>query len=194
MQSLKELKEAGHPVGVYTASVTIDNNNEFPLSEAQTNRYVDKIQKWCLAVNRLELAEGSQVMLICNYNVVEGYANGTRGIVTKITPQGPEVLFRDGKKLIVGAWDWELNLEEEHVKLIKKQIPLALADATTIHKAQGATIDYLEVDIGKSIFEYGQSYTALSRARTLDGLFITRIEYRLIKTHPKVKNFYKSVH
>jgi ATP-dependent DNA helicase PIF1 len=65
-----------------------------------------------------------------------------------------------------------------------------LAWALTIHKIQGATLAMAEIDIGNSVFEYGQIYVALSRLTTLEGLFLTRFNETKIKSHPKVKQFY----
>lgn len=60
----------------------------------------------------------------------------------------------------------------------------------TIHKSQGLTIDHLEVDLGK-IFEYGQAYVALSRARTLKGLRVLSFNRTQIRSNPDVIAFYE---
>ena len=66
--------------------------------------------------------------------------------------------------------NWEF--EEKDFKIIKTQIPLQLAWAITIHKIQGATLNLALIDAGFSIFEYGQSYVALSRVTSIDGLYL----------------------
>ena len=70
------------------------------------------------------------------------------------------------------------------------QIPLILAWAITIHKSQGATLDAAEIDIGSNIFEGGQTYVALSRVKSLEGLYLTSYDVSKIKTKISVKNFY----
>ena len=69
-------------------------------------------------------------------------------------------------------------------------IPLILAWALTIHKCQGATLDVAEIDIGSGIFECGQTYVALSRVRSLDGLYLNSFDPTRIKISRKVKNYY----
>ena len=54
-----------------------------------------------------------------------------------------------------------------------KQIPLILAWAVTIHKAQGLTLEDVRIDLGRGAFAMGQTYVALSRARTMAGLSLT---------------------
>ena len=71
-----------------------------------------------------------------------------------------------------------------------EQIPLRLAYALTIHKAQGATLDCAVIDVGSNIFEYGQAYTALSRLKSLEGLYIHQISKAAFRAHPLVKSFY----
>jgi hypothetical protein len=71
------------------------------------------------------------------------------------------------------------------------QIPLCLAWALTIHKIQGATLDMADMDLGKSVFEYGQSYVALSRIKSLDGLYLSEFHPHRIKANPLVKAFYE---
>jgi ATP-dependent DNA helicase PIF1 len=190
--SLHKLKTQGNETKKYTASIQIENENISKLTEKQQGRYVRMINSYCQGENVLELAIGSQVMLIANLDLERGYANGSRGVVTSFSEEGPIVDFKNGKEEIIREWEWKLNLEDENVSIIKLQIPLILADACTIHKIQGSTLDYVEVDLS-SVFECGQSYTALSRVRELEGLFIKKINYQKIRVHPKVKRYYDSL-
>ena len=73
------------------------------------------------------------------------------------------------------------------------QVPLILAWALTIHKSQGATMDVAEIDVGNSIFECGQTYVALSRVKSLDGLYLTSFDASKIKINKKVKVFYEEL-
>ena len=54
------------------------------------------------------------------------------------------------------------------------QYPLRLAWAVTIHKAQGMTYDRVAIDLGTGAFAHGQTYVALSRCTSLEGLYLTR--------------------
>lgn len=71
----------------------------------------------------------------------------------------------------------------------RSQIPLKVAYAITIHKSQGSSLDSALIDIGSSVFEYGQAYVALSRVRTLEGLYIFRFSPSSVVCNPKVKAF-----
>jgi ATP-dependent DNA helicase PIF1 len=73
------------------------------------------------------------------------------------------------------------------------QIPLIHAWAITIHKSQGATLDAAQIDIGNNIFECGQTYVALSRIKSLEGLYLIAFNPLKIKIYKKVEKFYKSL-
>ena len=73
------------------------------------------------------------------------------------------------------------------------QIPLCLAWALTIHKIQGATLTMAEMDLGNSVFEYGQTYVALSRIRNLEGLYLSAFQPLRIRANPLVKEFYNQI-
>ena len=62
---------------------------------------------------------------------------------------------------------------EEDTTATFEQMPLILAWAVTIHKAQGLTLDDVRIDLGRGAFAPGQAYVALSRARTIEGLSLT---------------------
>jgi ATP-dependent DNA helicase PIF1 len=128
----------------------------------------------------LDLCIGAQVVLTWNISFEEGLVNGSRGVVTSVSnDSGPMVKF-------IGK---ETSTLITFVKLADK-IPLKLAYALTIHKSQGMTLDYMVVDLGSSIFEYGQAYTALSRAKNLESIVFIDICKESFKTHPDVKNIY----
>ena len=73
------------------------------------------------------------------------------------------------------------------------QVPLILAWALTIHKSQGSTLDVAEIDAGSSIFECGQTYVALSRVKSLEGLYLTSFDISKIKINAKVREFYDNL-
>jgi ATP-dependent DNA helicase PIF1 len=73
------------------------------------------------------------------------------------------------------------------------QVPLMYAWAITIHKAQGATLQEAELDLGNDVFECGQSYVALSRVVDISGLYLTGFNSQKIKVHPKVVEFYRTL-
>jgi ATP-dependent DNA helicase PIF1 len=71
-----------------------------------------------------------------------------------------------------------------------KQVPLMLAWAITIHKSQGASLDVAEIDVGSGVFECGQTYVALSRIRSLEGLYVKSFDASKIKVNKKVLKYY----
>ena len=82
---------------------------------------------------------------------------------------------------------------EEYPSIAIGQIPLCLAWALTIHKIQGATLTMADMDVGSQIFEYGQTYVALSRVQSLDGLYLSAFNAAKIRVNPIVKAFYESL-
>lgn len=152
---------------------------------------VEKYLKNCSASETIQLCVGAQVMLIYNMDLDGGLANGSRGVVSNFIGDVPVVKFLNGREVIVDFYTWEV--EEQGVKILRAtQIPLKLAYACTIHKQQGATLDYAEIDLS-NLFEYGMAYVALSRTKNLKGLSIKKIDFDTIKAHPKALEFYKNL-
>jgi ATP-dependent DNA helicase PIF1 len=152
---------------------------------------IEKFRKNCIANEELQLCKDAQVMLLHNLDQESGLVNGSRGIITGFLEELPVVKFLNGEERIIDYHVWDM--EEHGQKLVSgKQIPLKLAWAFTIHKAQGQTLDYAEVDL-REVFEYGQAYVALSRVKSLEGLSILGIDFNRIKCDPKAKKFYKDL-
>lgn len=131
-----------------------------------------------------------QVMLKVNMPELK-LANGSRGIILGFGPITgyPIVQFLDGRYMEIAPHAWEM--EEGKEKIVKRQMPLQLAFAISFHKSQGSTLEYVIIDIGREVFEYGQTYVALSRVKSLDGLFIiNHIDYTKIRANPRVLAYY----
>ncbi len=146
----------------------------------------------------LELKLGARVMFL--RNDVSGdarWVNGTTGSVVRI---GDAIEVEvEGTVHEVQPTTWEkFRYEYDGItKQLKKdvvaeftQFPLRLAWAVTIHKSQGQTYDRARIDLGSGAFAPGQTYVALSRLRTLDGLHLSRpLRRRDVISDPDVRRF-----
>jgi ATP-dependent DNA helicase PIF1 len=150
----------------------------------------------------LELKVGAQVMFIKNDDsstvknpngtgLLKRWVNGTIGTVVDLPSSGGVTVEVDGERFEVGRSTWEkvrYEIDEQFDETLGRvkevlvavplaefqQIPLRLAWAVTVHKSQGQTYDEVVIDMGRGAFSPGQTYVALSRVRSLDGLYLTR--------------------
>lgn len=88
---------------------------------------------------------------------------------------------------------WKVETPTGEVQASREQLPLILAWALSIHKAQGQTLARVKVDLGK-VFEKGQAYVALSRATTQEGLQVLRFDKMKVMAHPRVVSFYQKLY
>jgi ATP-dependent DNA helicase PIF1 len=140
---------------------------------------------------KLKIKIGAQVMCIVNIELDNGemICNGSQGIVIKIREDGlPVIKYKTGYEMPMEYYVWR---SETIPGIGVSQIPLILAWALTIHKSQGSTLDIAEVDVGEGIFECGQTYVALSRVKSLEGLYLTSFDVTKVKINKKVQEFYK---
>jgi len=134
----------------------------------------------------LKLREGAQVMFVKN-DPERQFVNGTLGKIHELTPDKIKVMIlEDGDKekiIEVEQTEWEIlkykmtgeggkNELGTDVVGSFKQYPLRLAWAVTIHKSQGKTFDKVVIDLGRGAFAHGQTYVALSRCRTFEGILL----------------------
>ena len=139
----------------------------------------------------VKLKIGSQVMCIVNIQLDNGdiLCNGARGIIVDMSIQGlPIVKYNSGYQMTMVYHIWSSELIPG---IGVSQIPLILAWALTIHKSQGSTLDIAEVDAGSQIFECGQTYVALSRVKSLEGLYLQSFDVTKIRINKKVQEFYE---
>ena len=144
----------------------------------------------------IKLKVGAQVMCIVNIQDEQDkhirLCNGSQGIVTRFceTTGRPIVKFNNGTEETMEPHVWT---SEKIPGIGVSQLPLILAWALTIHKSQGTTLDMAEIDVGNNIFECGQTYVALSRVKSLEGLYLTSFNVCRIKINKKAKDFYDSI-
>ena len=142
----------------------------------------------------MKLKIGAQVMCVVNIQSDTGLevCNGSQGLIIgfcEITGC-PRVKFNNGNERIMTRNIWA---SDKIPGIGVSQVPLILAWALTIHKSQGATLDAAEIDVGSGIFECGQTYVALSRVKSLEGLYLTSFDAKRIRINKKVKEYYDAL-
>lgn len=164
---------------------TVDSINEMHLAEikAEEHTFVGKIEGTFPLQNlptsqELTLKIGAQVIFIRN-DRNQRWINGTIGKVSEIGDDYIEVELENGKKYSLQPEQWE-NMQyeyDEKEKRIKEtilgvfeQFPVKLAWALTIHKSQGLTFNKVIIDISGGAFSSGQTYVALSRCTSIEGI------------------------
>lgn len=191
------------PTKLYTHNADVDTINLVELqkingaekkfdmySKGRTN-LIEILKKSCLASSELRLKVGAKVMFVKN-NSEKGYVNGTQGEVVDFADNGdPIVETLDGHRIEVSQESWKID-EEGKIKAEIIQYPLRLAWAITIHKSQGMSLDYAEIDLSRT-FTYGMGYVALSRLRKLEGLRLVGLTAEALSMDPRILAFDESL-
>lgn len=152
---------------------------------------------WPTAIN-LQIKKGAQIMLL-NNDRENRWVNGSLAKVKEIKKSGIIItLVGQTEELEVTINRWEISyLYVAEDGALKSRVigsftqyPLMLAWAITIHKSQGKTFDNLIVDVGAGTFAAGQTYVALSRGRTLEGITLRKpISQKHIRAPYLITNF-----
>lgn len=151
--------------------------------------------------SKLVLKNEALVMFTANDVPQKRWVNGTIGIV-KFCGDDFVAVEVEGRKFEVTPYAWKsysyvYDEASDSVKLNETgsylQIPLMLSWAVTIHKGQGKTIENIEIDLGDKAFASGQTYVALSRCPTLEGIRLSRtINKEDVFVDPEIREFYLS--
>jgi ATP-dependent DNA helicase PIF1 len=160
------------------------------LSDAEKDHQLEMLIANTNCIETLKLKKGTAVMCTANIDLESGICNGSQGVIVDFFANDPVVLFSNGIRKIITKHEWQ---SDEYPILTIAQYPLCMAWALTIHKIQGATMAMAEMDLGNSVFEYGQTYVALSRIKSLDGLYLSAFKADKIKANPKVTKFYQAI-
>ncbi|GAB9463668.1 hypothetical protein Gpo141_00001118 [Globisporangium polare] len=149
----------------------------------------------CPAPPTISLKKDAHVMLTKTINPSSGLVNGSRGVVQGFTPQTnlPIVRFSNGATEIIQHEEFPVHVADT-VLASRRQLPLTLAWAISIHKSQGLAFDSAVLDLSR-VFEFGQAYVALSRVRSLEGLRLrSRLRTsNLLLADSKVLDFYQGI-
>ena len=168
----------------------------FTATDKGLDHFVAALDKHCQATRIITLKVGAQVVLLRNLDFSRALVNGSRGIVVDFVasedlPCVPLVRFANGQVLPIAQAEWKME-SGKVVTCSRRQIPLALCWASSVHKAQGASLDKVEMRLA-SVFEDGQAYTALSRCTSLEGLSLLDLDVSKITANPRVVQFYRQL-
>ena len=182
-------KEDGTVITLASLNKTADSLNQKRLAEIEAEEYTyegsvsGKFEEKRFPVDMtLKLKVGAQVMFTRN-DQFKRWANGTIGTVSKLSKDEIQVTIDNGATYVVPNCSWEsysYEYDKETRKMKKElmgtftQYPLRLAWAITVHKSQGMTFDKMYLDLSRGMFAAGQLYVALSRVRSLQGLFLSK--------------------
>lgn len=177
-----------------------DEINEFQLNEltgeSKTYTALDSDSSMTFMLDqqlpipgKLVLKVGAQVMLMKNINVNSGLVNGARGVVINFKNDIPVIQLRSGTHYEAKMEKWAIKTSSGAI-IHRKQVPLKLAWAFSIHKSQGLTLDCVEMCLSR-VFDAGQSYVALSRAQSLQSLRVLDFNSQQVWANTAVLEFYK---
>lgn len=173
--------------GVHFSPEVLDKCNH--MTELQIEYELRSLKNGMPSDDEIRLKKGVPVMCLVNLDIENGIANGSIGIIEGFTGEYPTVKFTNGIKKLMGKHTWQ---SAEYPSICISQMPLCLGYSNSIHKMQGATLDLCEMDLGNTVFAEHQTYVALSRVKTIDGLFLSSFNPMRIKVSQKVKDFYKT--
>jgi len=165
----------------------------FDMSERGEEKYILQLKKSCLSPEKLILKVGARVIFTRN-DLEYRWVNGTQGEVVEIDTNQVKVrIFSNDNVVEVCPVDWEYANgygKNKTVRAAITQLPLRLAWAITIHKSQGMTLDRAVIDVSR-VFATGQAYVAISRVRSLDGVFLQgKLTSGFLAVDESVKEFY----
>lgn len=194
----KKLSELPGPITTIDAEYTIrtkDGKEEVTLkhSDLPSDKDIYEIEVPSAYDPQLRFKIGARVML-CKSCKRFGYINGDFGTIEGFNGDNFTIILDNGLRIQcpnpgdayktsqMNEYRYEMVYDQAKHKLVRKtpfiqktkQFPVKLAYAFTIHKAQGQTYDDVILDLNSHIFAPGQLYVALSRARSLQGLYLTK--------------------
>lgn len=204
----EEIEDEDFYVTLSARNAEVDAINERKLEELPNEEYA-YLAKITGTVNvlpaetPLRLKVGAQVMFLKN-DPKRRYVNGTIGRVIALDQEQIKVAILKPNGTIgnidVERFEWDVvrhklnpkqEIETEKIGTFT-QYPLRLAWAMTIHKSQGKTFDRVIIDMGRGAFEFGQTYVALSRCRTLEGIILRRpLKPQDILVDERIVEFYE---
>lgn len=183
------LVELGNPIKEFKATyhTSIDGIKR---NEQYFNSLVDKMKNSSVAEDVLSICEGARVMLTRNLDLENGLVNGSLGYVDSFCEDGSILVeFDNGENRWIKKAEMDMVDAEGKVLITQVQYPLKLANALSVHKSQGCTLDKVFIDFDR-FFEVNQAYVALSRVKSSKGLYVKNFKLSALKFAPQVLQFY----
>lgn len=188
-------------VNLYSKNIDVDIENAIELNKIKEDSFfsymagegvdfkLEKLKKNVPVLESLQLKLGAKIMTVIN-KPKNNFVNGTMGKIIEIDEKNKEITIKTSREcsdmIIVNLHEWK---EKEHNGMIErtvarvKQLPLKLAWALTIHKSQGATFDFVNLDM-TDVFTENMGYVALSRCTTLDGIYLKGYNEKSLQIDP----------
>ena len=205
---VEDFKEDEFFVTLYARNAEVDaiNRDKLAALSAESFSFIAQVSGTVHALpaeTPLVLKKGAQVMFLKN-DPMKRYVNGTVGCISFLSQDCIKVQILNNRgsleEIDVERFAWDVvkhsinEKQEINTQKIGKfeQYPLRLAWAMTIHKSQGKTFERVIIDMGKGAFEYGQTYVALSRCKTLEGIVLKRpLKPQDIMVDERIVDFYQ---
>ena len=206
LATLNALRDTEFPPGIlptkiFSKNVDVDRINADAVSDlvrsgAPYRTYEAKSRPnkptgwWAIGLRipaSVAMCVGAQVMVTANLPSL-GVFNGSRGAVLDVSSEDfvRIRLAMDGRTVDLPRQTATNDLDPADKV---SYVPLKMAFALTIHKAQGQTIDAIEIDIGGDVFQPGAAYVALSRARSLASIRVASVSAKSFFASPDVTSF-----
>ena len=165
--------------------------HKFYMSESGDQYKSSALKRNLLVPEVLELKVGAEVMFCAN-NFDDGYVNGTRARVTVLDNGQQKVITTDGEQILVDKYVWRVFDDLGRQVASVTQYPLRLAWAVTVHKSQGLSLDAAIIDLSRA-FTPGMGYVALSRVRSLEGLYLTGMNEQALEMNQEIAKYDKEL-
>ena len=200
----RELPDDDSVTRLFTHNMDVDALNRGMLARLSTKTHrfymtdtgdkykVDAMKRSLLVPELLELKIDAEVMFCAN-DFDAGFVNGTRGRIINFASNGdPVVLTTDGNEIVASNHTWRMFHDKGFEVASVTQKPLRLAWAVTVHKSQGLSLDAAIIDLTKA-FTPGMGYAALSRVRSLEGLYLVGMNEQALMMNQEIAKFDKEI-
>lgn len=187
-------------LGSRRKAVSDHNEQQLKLLKPRARLYEARVNKGFgrnePAERKLRLKRGARIMMLSN-DRGERWVNGTQGVIEYCGDDSIDVRLEDGTSQTIERNMWVPGgTPPEEFKLAPKfvQLPIKLAWGVTIHKSQGLSLKEIDVDLGSGAFSPGQTYVALSRVTSPQGLYLRGpITMKDIQVDPNVRRFFSNL-
>ncbi len=152
---------------------------------------IETLKKQAPISELLQIKQSALVMIRVNDPMLR-YVNGSLGTVLSIEEECLVIELKNHKRVEIKPTAFSILDAQGHVLATAVNFPIILAYATTIHKAQGATLDRMVCDL-RQLWEPGQAYVALSRLRSGEGLTLVGWDEASIRVDEQVVEFYRGI-